>query len=34
MAQLSRAYAEELERILKMYPTQWYNYFDFWRLSR
>ena len=33
IAQLSRAYADELERILKMYPTQWYNYFDFWRLS-
>lgn len=29
--QLSRAYAAELEHVLEMYPTQWYNYFDFWR---
>ena len=29
--QLSKQYAEELERIVLRYPTQWYNYFDFWR---
>lgn len=23
-------YVKELERIVGMYPTQWYNYFDFW----
>lgn len=28
--QLARSYVTELERIIKMYPTQWYNYFDFW----
>ena len=28
---LSDAYARELERLLKQYPTQWYNYFDFWK---
>ncbi len=29
--QLSMAYVKELERIVKLYPTQWYNYFDFWK---
>lgn len=29
--QLAKQYAEELERIVRRYPTQWYNYFDFWR---
>lgn len=28
--QLSRAYVQELERLLKKYPEQWYNYYDFW----
>nr|MBP7471447.1 lysophospholipid acyltransferase family protein [Prevotella sp.] len=28
--QLSTAYVKELERMLKLYPTQWYNYFEFW----
>ena len=28
--QLARGYVAELERILKMYPEQWYNFFDFW----
>ena len=28
--QLAHSYVTELERIIKMYPTQWYNYFDFW----
>lgn len=27
---LGRAYVSELERILKMYPVQWFNYFKFW----
>ena len=29
--QLLHAYVAELERLLKLYPTQWYNYFDFWK---
>ena len=28
--QLSSAYVTELERCVKMYPAQWYNYFEFW----
>ncbi len=28
--QLSDAYVSELERLVRRYPTQWYNYFDFW----
>lgn len=28
--QLSNAYVTELERMLNLYPTQWYNYFEFW----
>lgn len=28
--QLAAAYVAELERILSLYPTQWYNYFEFW----
>ncbi len=28
--QLSALYVEELERMVRMYPTQWYNFFDFW----
>lgn len=31
MKQLAEAYVSELERIVRMYPTQWYNYFDFWK---
>lgn len=27
---LADSYARELERILTMYPEQWYNYFEFW----
>jgi predicted LPLAT superfamily acyltransferase len=30
MQQLLSAYLVELERIVKQYPTQWYNYFEFW----
>lgn len=28
--QLSDAYLRELEKMLRQYPKQWYNYFDFW----
>ena len=28
--QLSSAYVRELERMVRLYPEQWYNYFDFW----
>ncbi|WP_343285804.1 lipid A biosynthesis acyltransferase [Bacteroides sp. An269] len=28
--ELSDAYVKELEKMLGLYPTQWYNYFDFW----
>ena len=28
--QLSQAYVAELEKRIKEYPTQWYNFFDFW----
>ncbi len=28
--QLAQAYADTLQRMLTMYPTQWYNFFDFW----
>ena len=28
--QLSTQYAAEVERIVRRYPTQWYNYFPFW----
>lgn len=29
--QLAGAFVNELERILKMYPAQWYNYYEFWQ---
>ena len=28
--QLSGAYVAELEKRIQQYPTQWYNYFEFW----
>lgn len=28
--ELSKRYVSELERILLLYPTQWYNYYNFW----
>ena len=31
ICQLAHGYAAELERMLTMYPAQWYNYFDFWK---
>lgn len=30
MAQLSAAYVAELEKMVRMYPTQWFNFYDFW----
>ena len=30
MAQLTQSFAEQLENIVRHYPTQWFNYFDFW----
>lgn len=29
--QLAAAYVAQLERMLKEYPAQWYNFFDFWK---
>ena len=29
--QLAEAYVAELERIVRLYPTQWYNYYEFWK---
>lgn len=31
IAQLAESYKTELERMLKEYPAQWYNYFPFWK---
>jgi len=31
MAQLAQSFAECLETIVRRYPTQWFNYFDFWK---
>ena len=28
--QLGEAYVRELERLVRLYPAQWYNFFDFW----
>lgn len=28
--QLAESYAAEIDRMLEMYPTQWYNFFEFW----
>ncbi len=30
MQQLADAYAAALERLLRQYPEQWYNFFEFW----
>lgn len=30
--ELSEKYVRELERIVKRYPTQWYNFFEFWTI--
>lgn len=29
--QLANGFATELERMLHLYPTQWYNFFDYWK---
>ena len=29
--QLAQGYVAELERMLRLYPTQWYNFFDYWK---
>ena len=29
--QLSKAYVSELERMVRKYPHQWYNFFEFWQ---
>jgi predicted LPLAT superfamily acyltransferase len=31
MQQLAQAFATQLEDIVRHYPTQWFNYFDFWK---
>lgn len=31
MAQLAQNFATHLEDIVRRYPTQWFNYFDFWK---
>ena len=31
MSQLAQNFATELENIVRRYPTQWFNYFDFWK---
>lgn len=28
---LADEFARQLEKVVKMYPTQWFNYFDFWK---
>ena len=28
---LLKSYTESLESMLKKYPLQWFNYFDFWK---
>lgn len=30
MQQLVDSYAAQLDRMLRMYPTQWYNFYEFW----
>lgn len=30
ITQLADAYTAELERVIRMYPTQWYNFYKFW----
>ncbi len=31
---LLEAYAENMEKMVKQYPLQWFNYFDFWEKER
>lgn len=30
ICELAEGYVADLERMLRLYPTQWYNYFEFW----
>lgn len=29
--EMARQYGSELERLTRLYPTQWYNFYDFWK---
>ena len=29
--ELAQDYVNSLEKIVRQYPTQWFNYFDFWK---
>lgn len=31
--ELAQQYVAEVQRIVKLYPTQWYNYFEFWTID-
>ena len=31
MSQMAQSFADNLEEIVRKYPTQWFNYFDFWK---
>lgn len=31
MADMATKFAVELEKVVRMYPTQWFNYYDFWK---
>lgn len=31
MEELASAYVKELERMIGLYPTQWYNFYEFWK---
>ena len=28
--QMAQQFASELERMVRKYPTQWFNYYEFW----
>ncbi|MDR3118548.1 MAG: acyltransferase [Mediterranea sp.] len=30
MEKLAKVFATELEKVVRMYPVQWFNYYDFW----
>ena len=31
IAELVQSYVSELERMVRLYPTQWYNFYEFWK---
>jgi predicted LPLAT superfamily acyltransferase len=33
LAHFAEKYAKEFERILRMYPNQWFNYYQFWKVE-